>query len=133
MKTLNIIIMILLIPVLALANNSLSLQIERDQNQIAVELILTNQDTLSGMQIPLDLSMSNLSLEVDSVLFEGNRCEHFFEQFYRVYQDQDKLFIFLIETADAELASSPLLPGTGSIATIYLTLVDQPLITRGGA
>jgi hypothetical protein len=88
-------------------NNILSLQVERNQNQISVGVILTNADTLSGMQIPLDLSMSNLALQVDSVSFAGSRCEHFFEQFYRIYEDQDKVFIYLIESANPELASSP--------------------------
>ena len=75
----------------ASSSNEMNLQIERSENQIVVDLVLTNQDTLSGMQIPLDLSMSNLALEVDSVSFEGSRCEHFFEQYYRVYEDQDKV------------------------------------------
>ena len=91
MNKLNVVFMFLLIPTYAFASNNLSLQIERNQNQFAVDLVLTNQDTLSGMQIPLDLSMSNLALEVDSVSFEGSRCEHFFEQYYRVYEDQDKV------------------------------------------
>ena len=114
MKRLVIFLMFLLIPSLIKAGNSLTVQIEKKQSQIAVDLILANQDTLSGMQIPLDLSMSNLALEVDSVSFEGSRCEHFFERFFRVYEDQDKVFIYLIESANPELDSSPLLPGTGS-------------------
>ena len=130
MKALKIIAFLISIQSISLASNNLSLQISRTQNQIAIDLILTNQDTLSGMQIPLDLSMSNLALEVDSVSFAGSRCEHFFEQFCRVYEDQDKVFIYLIESADPELESSPLLPGTGSIAKIYLTLTGQPLTTR---
>ncbi|UCE65710.1 MAG: hypothetical protein JSU85_12735 [Candidatus Zixiibacteriota bacterium] len=106
--------LILFFALSALANNSLSLQVARNQSNIVIDLDLTNQDTLSGMQIPLDLSMSNLALQVDSVSFAGSRCEHFFEQFYRVYEDQDKVFIYLIESAVPELESSPLLPGTGS-------------------
>jgi hypothetical protein len=86
-----VVVLVLLINYPIIAANNLTLEIEKDQNQVAVDLILTNQDTLSGMQIPLDLSMSNLALRVDSVSFEGSRCEHFFEQFYRVYEDQDKV------------------------------------------
>jgi hypothetical protein len=130
MRKSGVFALILIIPSLAVAANELALQIERNESVIAVTLILTNQDTLSGMQIPLDLSMSNLALQVDSVSFAGSRCQHFFEQFYRVYEDQDKVFIYLIESADPELDSSRLLPGTGPIATIYLTRIGQPLTPR---
>ena len=92
-------------------------------NYLTIELNLTNSDTLSGMQIPLDLGLSKLGLQLDSVSFVGSRVEHFYGSFYNVYPEQDKVFIFILESADAEINSSPLLPGSGKIATIYLTSV----------
>lgn len=130
MKVVMLFWVILITPAIGVAGNGLTFQIERNQNQISVGVVLTNEDTLSGMQIPLDLDMSDLGLRVDSVSFVGSRCENFLEQFYRVYEDQDKVFIYLVESANPELDSSPLLPGTGPIATIYLTRIGQPLTPR---
>ena len=64
MKTVTVTIILSLTGSVSFGNNGLSLQIERNDNQIAIDLVLSNEDTLSGMQIPLDLSMSNLVLEV---------------------------------------------------------------------
>ena len=87
-----IFIFIGIIHTIASANNSLGLQIERNQDQIAIGVILSNEDTPSGMQIPLDLDMSDLGLRVDSASFAWMGCEDFFEQIYRIYEDQDKVF-----------------------------------------
>ncbi|MCD6163123.1 MAG: hypothetical protein J7K40_12020 [candidate division Zixibacteria bacterium] len=108
--------------------NNLSLRVNRiidqeEQQIITVDLILINHDTLSGMQIPLDLGYEKLGFRVDSVSFRGTRCEHFYEQFYRAFPEHNKVFIFIMESADPEIDSAPLLPGTGKIATIYMTRV----------
>ncbi len=110
------------------STNTLSFEVERSQNAIIIDVNLANEDTLSGMQIPLDLSMSLLGYGVDSVYFAGFRCEQFFELFYKVYAEEDKLFLYMIESADATLESSPLLPGSGTIARIYLSRVGAPQI-----
>lgn len=104
---------------------SLNVSVNQDRSIISVDLNLANEDTLSGMQIPLDLGFNRLGLQIDSVSFAGSRCDQFFEQFYTVYPEQNKVFIFLAEAADPEIDSSPLLPGTGKVATIYLSRTED--------
>ncbi len=119
-------LLMVIIPLSASANNTLQLRPAITNYTITVELYIINQDTLSGMQIPLDLGLSKLGLQLDSVSFAGSRVGHFHECFYTEYPEQEKVFIFILESADAEVNSSPLLPGSGVIATIYLTRVRTP-------
>jgi len=113
-----------------MARNNLQLSPSITNHAITVELYLVNQDTLSGMQIPLDLGLSKLGLQLDSVSFAGSRIGHFYECFYTEYPEQDKVFIFILESANAEINSSPLLPGSGKIATIHLKRVRTPLASE---
>jgi hypothetical protein len=110
----------------AYADNTLSITSQATTTHLTIELNLTNSDTLSGIQIPLDLGLSKLGLQFDSVSFAGSRVEHFYGSFYNIYPEQNKVFIFILESADAEINSAPLLPGSGKIATIYLTRVSTP-------
>jgi hypothetical protein len=64
-------LLMVIIPLSASANNTLQLRPAITNYTITVELYIINQDTLSGMQIPLDLGLSKLGLQLDSVSFAG--------------------------------------------------------------
>jgi hypothetical protein len=130
MKIKLAVVLFLLFGSSALAQNSLNLAVRPIGNRIAVDVTLSNQDTLSGLQIPLDLHLSKLGIRVDSVSFVGSRCAHFYELSSRVLPEQDRLFIMMIESADPTLISSPLMPGSGKIATIYISRTGQPRETN---
>jgi hypothetical protein len=109
--------------------NEIGLSVHRQGLQLTVDVMLNNQDTISGLQIPLDLHYRQLGLRLDSVSFIGTRCDGFFELSTQIFQEQEKIFLFLVESADPTLDSHPISPGAGKIATIYLTRESPPQIT----
>lgn len=113
--------LVVLLSTTALASNMVDLRIAQSRHAVTVEVILTNQDTLAGVQMSIDLGLRKLGLQVDSVSFAGSRCSHFDEQFNRVFPDQDKIFLFLVQSTYPDSDALPLFPGTGAIATIYLS------------
>jgi len=125
----RILVIVLLCFGTAAAQNSIGLSVRTQSNQILVDVNLTNTDTVSGMQIPLDLPWGRLGLRLDSVSFAGTRCGGFFELTSRVIPEQEKVFLWLIESADPTLDSHPVMPGSGRIATIYLFRISQPQIS----
>ncbi len=119
---------IIILNICVLGENNISSQFNASGNNIQIELNLVNSDTLSGMQIPVDLGLSKLGLRIDSVSFADSRIEHFYEYFYTENADSSGIFIFILDSADPEIESTPLLPGSGKIATIYLSCTRDPRV-----
>ncbi len=126
-RMLIIVFIITILLKIGYADNNLFLNQEYSSDNIEFELNLVNSDTLFGMQIPIDLGLSKLGLRIDSVSFADSRIEHFYEYFYTENADSSGIFIFILDSADPEIESTPLLPGSGKIATIYLSRTRAPI------
>lgn len=88
----------------------------------AIDINLTNTDTLAGFQIPFSFNYGGIGITCDSVSFLGGRCQHFDFLDNKIDSTSKVVYITGISGVSIELDTPPLLPGSGKLATIYFSV-----------
>ena len=98
---------------------------EKNLNEIVVPLVVTNQDNLTAMDIPLEFSEGVTLKEVN---FEGTRTEYFDLKIANIDNDENRVLIGLLpQMSPAE--KPDLAAGTGPVANLVFTL-DDPTVSE---
>jgi len=98
MKKKVILTAFLLLYAAGVSATEIGLSVHRQGLQSTVDVMLTNQDTISGLQIPLDLHYRQLGLRLDSVSFAGARSDGL----------SSGVYFFRLQTSEFE-ASQPVI------------------------
>ena len=94
------------------------------RSNIAIEINITNHDTLAGFQIPFSYMDDNLDLVCDSISFINSRCAGFDALDAQIDNESKSALIMGIYQTNPAVDKQPLLPGRGLIARAYFTIND---------
>jgi hypothetical protein len=92
----------------------------------AIDIDITNSDTLAGFQIPFSFNYGDIGITCDSVSFVSGRCQKFDCLFGKIDSTAKTVFLMGISGVNIDLKTPPLLPGSGKIATIYFSFKESP-------
>lgn len=115
----------------SIGQNTVDLAIGSIQdNHLVVKVVLVNQDTLAGFQIPLYFETLGENIKCESISFVGTRVAQF--EFLNSSIDTMTKTLYLEGTyqLNSESSVSPLLPGIGPIARLYVMLL-RPFQGKG--
>ena len=93
-----------------------------DAKNWGINLSLTNDEDIVGISVPLRFTSGKIRLVADSTIFKGGRAEHFRVKFARADTAIQCATIGLI--ADIGVSVPPMQPGSGRIATIFVSSLD---------
>jgi hypothetical protein len=131
--TIFVIILIILVVSQATGQNIISFGNvqENPDSTLTVDVFLTNTDTLAGMQIPLMFPNMKHVFDVDTVLFNGSRCDNFDMKNVEILNQQKGVFLNLIGNVSIEGETNNLLPGSGLLCKIIFTQTDFDIRPEG--
>ncbi|HHI02061.1 MAG TPA: hypothetical protein ENL22_00900 [candidate division Zixibacteria bacterium] len=99
-----------------------------DAKNWAVNVSLFNDEEIIAISLPVIFSAGTTKIVADSTVFTGGRVDHFRIKTARVDTTAQCLTIGLIW--DLGVSVPPMAPGTGRIATIFISALDGSDITE---
>jgi len=86
-----------------------------------LKVLVSNVDTLAGMQVPIYFRSENVDIRCDSVSFVNSRCSNFAFNDAKIEPVGKTVYFAFIFTVDPNQVVTPLYPGDGLVATLWFT------------
>lgn len=100
-----------------------------DAKNWAVNITLFNDDSIIAISLPVIFSAGKTKIVADSTIFKGGRADHFRTKIARVDTAAQCLTIGMLWDLGGG-SVPPMDPGTGRIATIFISALDGSDITE---
>ncbi|MEA2031281.1 MAG: hypothetical protein U9N55_06780 [candidate division Zixibacteria bacterium] len=99
-----------------------------DSANWSITVNYTNDEIIAGMSIPFKLDAGAVKIVADSALFVGGRAEQFTLKKFR--PDTTAQCVTLGMIADLGPTNNDLTPGSGRLATIFVSSIDDKSIEK---